>query len=76
MKRIITSVLLLTFCALSAMAQSLTVSGTVKDAGGEPLVGVVVAELPAWATPASGSLPQNTSTLSLRKALNSFPRLS
>lgn len=45
MKRIITSVLLLTFCALSAMAQSLTVSGTVKDAGGEPLVGVVVAEL-------------------------------
>ena len=45
MKRIIASVLLVSLCALSAMAQSLTVSGTVKDAGGEPLVGVVVAEL-------------------------------
>ena len=45
MKRIIALVLLVSLCALSAMAQSLTVSGTVKDAGGEPLVGVVVAEL-------------------------------
>lgn len=45
MKRIITLVLLVSLCALSAMAQSLTVSGTVKDAGGEPLIGVVVAEL-------------------------------
>lgn len=45
MKRIIALVLLVSFCALSAMAQSLTVSGTVKDAGGEPLIGVVVAEL-------------------------------
>ena len=44
MKRLIISMLLSVICAFSVFAQqTLTVSGTVKDDAGEPLIGVVVA---------------------------------
>lgn len=44
MKRLIIALLLSFACALSVFAQqTLTVSGTVKDDAGEPLIGVVVA---------------------------------
>lgn len=42
MKRLLTSLILVLFCTVSALAQNITVSGVVRDANNVPLAGVAV----------------------------------